>query len=106
MLAVAGIAMFGFIAVAIMTGAAVTGGGHDETANGAMLRAFFTGTAVYLGMWILVGALSGIPLVGAILGSFAAAVTFVAVTAGFGAVLLAYWRGEFRQPGSGEGPAA
>ncbi|MGK2961160.1 MAG: hypothetical protein ACSLFK_03315 [Gemmatimonadaceae bacterium] len=106
MVAVAGIAMFGFIAVAIMTGAAITGGGRDETANGAMLRAFFTGTAVYLGMWLLVATLSGIPLIGAMLGSFAAAITFVAVTAGFGAVLLAYWRGDFRQGQSGEGPTA
>ncbi len=97
MLAVAGIAMFGFIAVAIMTGAALIGGKpRDETPHGAMLRAFFTGTAIYLGMWIVVAALSGIPLIGAMLESFAAAVTFIAVTTGFGAVLLSYWRGEFK----------
>ena len=98
MFMVAGIAMFGFIAVAIMTGAAITGGkGRDATPHGAMLRAFFTGTAVYLGMWIVVAALSGIPLLGAILESFASAVTFVAVTTGFGAVLLSYWRGDFKK---------
>lgn len=97
MLMVAGIAMFGFIAVAIMTGAAISGGGkRDETANGAMLRAFITGTAVYLGMWIVTAALSGIPLIGAMLESFAAAVTFIAVTTGFGAVLLSYWQGKFK----------
>ncbi len=97
MLAVAGIAMFGFIAVAIMTGAALVGGKpRDDTAHGAMLRAFFTGTAIYLGMWVVVAALSGIPLIGAMLESFAAAVTFIAVTTGFGAVLLSYWRGEFK----------
>ena len=39
--AVAGIGMVGFIAVAIMTGAALTGGkGRDSTPHGAMLRAF------------------------------------------------------------------
>lgn len=97
MIMIAGVAMFGFIAVAIMTGAAISGRSkRDETANGAMLRAFFTGTAVYLGMWIVAAALSGIPLIGAMLESFAAAVTFIAVTTGFGAVLLSYWQGKFR----------
>lgn len=103
MFMVAGIAMFGFIAVAIMTGAAVSGGKKlDATPHGAMLRAFFTGTAVYLGMWILVAALSGVPVLGAMLESFASAVTFIAITTGFGAVLLSYWRGEFK----GSKPAA
>ncbi len=96
---VAGIAMVGFIAVAIMTGAALTGGkGRDDTPHGAMLRAFLTGTAVYLGMWIVVALLSGIPLVGAMVEAFVSAVTFIAVTTGFGAVLLSYWRGEFKKP--------
>lgn len=96
--AVAGIAMVGFIAVAIMTGAALTGGkGRDHTAHGAMLRAFLTGTAVYLGMWIVVALVSGIPLLGAMVESFVSAVTFIAVTTGFGAVLLSYWRGEFKK---------
>ncbi|MDO8500899.1 MAG: hypothetical protein Q7S20_03560 [Gemmatimonadaceae bacterium] len=98
MVVVAGIAMFGFIAVATMTGAAITGGkSRDETPNGAMLRAFFTGTAVYLGLWLVTAALSGVPLLGAMLESFACAVTFIAVTTGFGAVLLSYWRGDFKQ---------
>lgn len=98
MFMVAGVAMFGFIAVAIMTGAAISGGKKlDATPNGAMLRAFLTGTAVYLGMWIVVAALSGIPLLGAMLESFASAVTFVAITTGFGGVLLSYWRGDFKQ---------
>ncbi len=96
MFLVAGIAMFGFIAVATMTGAALTRNSQDETAHGAMLRSFLTGTAIYLGMWLFVAALSGIPLLGAMLASFASAVTFMAVTAGFGAVLLSYWRGDFK----------
>jgi hypothetical protein len=97
MFLVAGIAMFGFIAVATMTGSAITRNSQDETAHGAMLRSFFTGTAVYLGLWIITAALSGIPLLGTMLESFSSAVTFVAVTTGFGAVLLAYWRGEFKK---------
>ena len=96
MFLVAGIAMFGFIAVATMTGAALTRNSKDETPHGAMLRSFMTGTAIYLGMWLVVAVLSGIPLLGAMLASFASAVTFMAVTAGFGAVLLSYWRGDFK----------
>jgi len=47
MLGVAGIAMFGFIAVALLTGAAITGGkSRDETPRGAML----TGRCVEVGL--------------------------------------------------------
>lgn len=98
MFLVAGLGMFGFVAAATMTGAAITGGkSRDATPNGAMLRAFVTGTAAYLGLWILAAALSGIPLVGTMAMSFAAAVTFVAATTGFGAVLLSWWQGAFKQ---------
>jgi hypothetical protein len=98
MFLVTGIAMFGFIAVATMTGAALTGGkSRDETPNGAMLRAFFTGTAAFLAMWLVAAALCRVPLLGAMVGSFVSAVTFVAVTTGFGAVLLSYWRGDFKE---------
>ena len=98
MFLVAGIAMFGFVAAATMTGAAITGGqNRDATANGAMLRAFVTGTAVYLVIWVIAAALSGVPLIGAMARSFASAITFVACTTGFGAVLLSWWRGDLKQ---------
>lgn len=98
MFLVAGIAMFGFVAAATMTGAAITGGqNRDATANGAMLRAFVTGIAVYLVIWLVAAALSGIPLIGAMARSFASAITFVACTTGFGAVLLSWWRGDLKQ---------
>jgi hypothetical protein len=98
MVALAGIAMFGFIAVATMTGRALMGESkRDETPHGAMLRAFFVGTSVYLGMWLLVAALYHVPLLGPMVESFASALTFIAVSTGFGAVLLSYWRGEFKQ---------
>ncbi len=96
MLAVTGIAMFGFIAVALLTGAAITGGkSRDDTPRGAMLRAFVTGTCAYLGLWIIAAAFTWMPLIGALLRSLAAGATFIAVTAGFGAVLRSYWRGDF-----------
>jgi len=100
MFIVAGVAMFGFVAAATMTGAAMTGRHRDSTPHGAMLRAFFTGTALYLGLWIIAALFSGVPLLGAMLAAFASAVTFIAATAGFGAVLLSYWRGEFKTSAS------
>jgi hypothetical protein len=96
MIVVSGVAMFGFIAVALLTGAAITGGKQrDDTPRGAMLRAFVVGTLAYIGLWIVAAVFSWMPLVGALLRSFAAGATFVAVTAGFGAVLRSYWRGDF-----------
>jgi hypothetical protein len=96
MIAISGIAMFGFIAVALLTGAAITGGKQrDDTPRGAMIRAFMTGTFAYLGLWVIAAAFTWMPLVGALLRALAAGATFVAVTAGFGAVLLSYWRGDF-----------
>jgi hypothetical protein len=96
MLMVAGLAMFGFIAVLLLTGAAITGGkSRDETPRGAMLRAFATGAIAYIGLWIVAAAFSWIPLVGALIRSLAAGASFIALTAGFGAVLRSYWRGDF-----------
>lgn len=96
MLMVAGLAMFGFIAVLLLTGAAITGGkSRDDTPRGAMLRAFAVGALAYLGLWIVAAVFSWIPLVGALVRSLAAGASFIAVTAGFGAVLRSYWRGDF-----------
>ncbi|HEX2722487.1 MAG TPA: hypothetical protein VHM24_06180 [Gemmatimonadaceae bacterium] len=97
MFLVAGVAMFGFIAALTMTGAAITRNSRDETPNGAMLRSFVAGTAVYLGLWLVAAALSGVPLLGVALQSFASAVTFIAVTAGFGAVMRSWWQGKFKR---------
>ena len=98
MFVVAGIAMFGFVAVATMTGAALSAGSkRDDTPHGAMLRSFVIGTAVFMGLWVAVAALWRVPLLGPMLESFASAVTFIAATTGFGAVLLSWWRGEFKK---------
>jgi hypothetical protein len=98
MFVVAGIAMFGFVAVATMTGQALSAGSkRDETEHGAMLRSFVIGTAVFMGMWLLVSVFYRVPLIGPMLESFACAVTFIAATTGFGAVLLSWWRGEFKK---------
>ena len=52
--------------------------------------------SVWLGRcWIIAAAFTWMPLVGALLRALAAGATFIAVTAGFGAVLRSYWRGDF-----------
>lgn len=86
---VLGVATLGFIAVARMTGRALTSGGNrDLTEHGADLRALVVGVSVYIGIWIVAGVLSPVPLAGAVARMLAVAVTFVAFTTGFGAVVL------------------
>jgi hypothetical protein len=93
----AGVATLGFMAVAEATGTAVlrTPTQASLTRRGAQLRAIITGLGIYGGLWVLtavVGANSG---PGAALRGLVLCITLVAVTAGFGAVLL--WRYELRR---------
>lgn len=96
-LAVVGMAVLGFLALAEVTGTAIAarkpGAG---SARGVALRALLIGTAIYLGLWILAAAFTWQPVLGGILRVFAATVTWVAITAGFGAVILS--RGGQRRP--------
>lgn len=88
-LALAGLLTLGFVAIARLTGGAL---GSDAvrrlSARGSALRGVVIGMLVLLGMWIIAGALSGLPVVGALLRAVAVMVTFVAVTAGLGATIL------------------
>lgn len=96
-LAIVGMAVLGFIALAEVTGTAIAARrpGASST-RGIALRALLIGTALYLGLWILAAAFTWQPLLGGILRVFAATVTWVAMTAGFGAVILS--RGGQRRP--------
>jgi len=88
-LALAGLLTLGFVAIARLTGGAL---GSDAvrrlSARGSALRGVVIGMLILLGMWILAGALSGLPVVGVLLRAVAVMVTFVAVTAGLGATIL------------------
>jgi len=88
-LAIAGLLTLGFVAIARLTGGAL---GSDAvrrlSARGSALRGVVIGMLILLGMWIIAGALSGLPVVGALLRAVAVMVTFVAVTAGLGATIL------------------
>lgn len=88
-----GIATLGFIAVAQLTGNALTRGARrDTTERGAELRSLFVGMIAYIGLWALVALLTPVPLLGSLARTFALAVTFVAFVTGFGAVILTGFR--------------
>jgi hypothetical protein len=88
-LALAGLLTLGFVAIARLTGGAL---GSDAvrrlSARGSALRGVVIGMLILLGLWIIAGALSGLPVVGALLRAIAVMVTFVAATAGLGATIL------------------
>ncbi|MCC6317844.1 MAG: hypothetical protein IT361_09150 [Gemmatimonadaceae bacterium] len=88
-LAVAGLATLGFVAVARLTGDGIGGRTSDRlSARGSSLRGVVVGLALYMGLWLLAAALNQIPVAGTVLRLLALVVTFVAATAGFGAALL------------------
>lgn len=89
----AGVGLLGFLAVAQVTGIAISGESKaTETVAGNELRYLFSGILAYSALWIIAAAFTWVPLVGTLLRVFAASVTFVAVMTGFGAVLIAFWR--------------
>jgi hypothetical protein len=88
-LAVAGLATLGFVAVARLTGEGLGGGRSARLSErGGALRGLIIGTLLYMGLWFLAAVLSGVPVAGMALRLLAITVTYVAVTAGFGAALL------------------
>lgn len=88
-LAVAGLATLGFIAVAQLTGGSIGGKAAERlSARGGALRAVIVGVSLYMGLWVAATAAGFIPAAGTVLRLAALLVTYVAVTAGFGAALL------------------
>ncbi len=88
-LAVAGLATLGFIAVARVTGEGFSSpAARRLTARGGALRAVVVGVTVYMGIWIIAAAVGGVPAVGVSLRILGVLVTYVALTAGFGAAIL------------------
>ena len=88
-LAVAGLATLGFIAVARLTGGGIGAKGAQRlSARGGALRAVVVGVSLYMGLWLIATALGNVPAAGVALRVVAMLVTYVAITAGFGAALL------------------
>ena len=92
LVAVSGIAILGFLAVAQVAGIAIAGKRQAETPAGQELQYLYTGILAFSAMWIVAAAFTWFPVLGSILRMLAFSVTFVAVATGFGAVLLSWWR--------------
>jgi hypothetical protein len=92
LIAVSGIAILGFLAVAQVAGIAIAGKREAETPAGQQLQFLYTGILAFSALWIIAAAFTWFPILGAILRMLAFSVTFVAVATGFGAVILAWWR--------------
>jgi len=91
LIAVSGIAILGFLAVAQVTGIAISRKSESETPAGEELQYLFTGILAFSALWIIAAAFTWFPILGAILRMLAFSVTFVAVATGFGAVILSLW---------------
>src|SRR6202163_2699704 len=92
LIAVSGIAILGFLAVAHVTGIAIAGKRNAETPGGQELQFLYTGILAFSALWIVAAAFTWFPILGSILRMLAFSVTFVAVATGFGAVILSWWR--------------
>ncbi len=90
-LGLAGLLTLGFLAVALVTGRSLErrrapGQGRDD--RNASIRALVLGVTLYLLLWIAAAALGAWPTVAVALRVVAVAMSWVAVTAGFGATLI------------------
>ncbi|HEV2017786.1 MAG TPA: hypothetical protein VGQ98_05690 [Gemmatimonadaceae bacterium] len=92
LVAVGGIAILGFLAVAHVAGIALSHKSESETPAGEELQYLFTGIVAFSALWIIAAAFTWFPILGSILRVLAFSVTFVAVATGFGAVILSWWR--------------
>jgi hypothetical protein len=92
LIALSGIAILGFLAVAHVAGIAIAGKRNAETPAGQELQFLYTGILAFSALWIVAAAFTWFPILGSILRMLAFSVTFVAVATGFGAVILSWWR--------------
>ncbi len=97
LVAVGGVAILGFLAVAHVAGIALSHKSESETPAGEELQYLFTGIIAFSALWILAAAFTWFPIVGSILRVLAFSVTMVAVATGFGAVILSWWRSRPRK---------
>ena len=92
LIAVGGVAILGFLAVAHVAGIALSHKSKSETPAGEELQYLFTGILAFSALWIIAAAFTWIPILGSVLRMLAFSVTLVAVATGFGAVILSWWR--------------
>jgi hypothetical protein len=87
-IAAAGLFTLGFLAVARLTGRAMTSDRGTTTPRGVHVRALMIGLVVYGAIWMLAAAFTWSPVFGAILRAVAIAITWVAATVGLGATIV------------------
>jgi len=92
LVALSGIAILGFLAVAHVTGIAIAGKREAETPGGQELQYLYSGILAFNALWIIAAAFTWFPILGSVLRMLAFSVTLVAVVTGFGAVILSWWR--------------
>ena len=92
LIALSGIAMLGFLAVAHVAGIAIAGKRDAETPGGQELQYLYSGILAFSALWIVAAAFTWFPILGSVLRMLAFSVTLVAVLTGFGAVILSWWR--------------
>ena len=97
LIAVGGVAILGFLAVAHVAGIALSHKSKSETPAGEELQYLFTGILAFSALWIIAAAFTWFPILGSMLRMLAFSVTFVAVATGFGAVILSWWRARPRK---------
>ncbi|MGH7650873.1 MAG: hypothetical protein ACREMS_03420 [Gemmatimonadaceae bacterium] len=97
LIAVAGIGILGFLAVAQVAGIAIARKTKTETPAGQELQFLYTGVLAFSALWIIAAAFTWFPILGAVLRMLAFSVTLVAVATGFGAVILSWWRARARK---------
>jgi hypothetical protein len=86
--ALAGALALGFIGIVMITGSAITGDRNGDRSIVAALQPLLLGLTVFLVLWIAGNAFAWTGGLGAGLSIAAAAITWVALTAGFGAVIV------------------
>lgn len=87
-IAAAGIITLGFLAVARLTGGAITSDHGATSPRGVNLRALVSGLAIFLAIWIIAAVFSFSPVAGAIVRAIAIALTWAAATLGLGAAMI------------------
>jgi hypothetical protein len=97
LVAVAGVAILGFLAVAYVAGIAISRKSKSETPGGEQLQYLFTGILAFSALWIVAAAFTWFPILGSMLRVLAFSVTSVAAATGFGAVILSWWRSRPRK---------
>lgn len=85
--ALAGLCTLGFLAIARFTGKVFFG--SAPASRGTSLRSLFLGIAIYVSLWLLAALFVSSPVAGSILRAIALAGSWVALTFGLGATILA-----------------